>query len=79
MRPKSSFGVRGPMGKFREFHRRPLWQGSSRGPFRHTPHTVRGPSGSSTEGPSDRVRMRPQVHFGRQTGWVWRPFGLQRL
>eukprot|EP00959_Pyramimonas_sp_CCMP1952_P012912 273065-Pyramimonas_sp.AAC.1 len=29
-----------------------------RHPFRHTPHTVRGPIGSSAEGPSGCVRMR---------------------
>eukprot|EP00959_Pyramimonas_sp_CCMP1952_P256789 5364786-Pyramimonas_sp.AAC.1 len=35
-----------------------------RAPFRHTPHTVRGPRGSSTEGPSGRVRMASPPHFG---------------
>ena len=47
----------------RELHRRPQWQGShaSPGPFRHTPHTVRGPIESSTEGPCGRVRLRPHA------------------
>ena len=47
----------------RELHRRPQWQGShaSPGPFRHTPHTVRGPIESSTEGLCGRVRLRPQA------------------
>eukprot|EP00959_Pyramimonas_sp_CCMP1952_P187390 3918354-Pyramimonas_sp.AAC.1 len=27
-------------------------------PFRHAPHTFRGPKGSSTEGPSGCARMR---------------------
>ena len=49
----------------RELHRRPQWQGPHAVPpsFRRTPHTVRGPIGSSTEGPSGRVRMQFQPHF----------------
>ena len=31
---------------------------SSSSSFRHTPHTFRGPTGSSTEGPSGTARMR---------------------
>eukprot|EP00959_Pyramimonas_sp_CCMP1952_P228028 4768324-Pyramimonas_sp.AAC.1 len=29
----------------------------------HAPHTPRGPIGSSTEDPSDRVRMRAHANF----------------
>eukprot|EP00959_Pyramimonas_sp_CCMP1952_P127224 2661260-Pyramimonas_sp.AAC.1 len=31
--------------------------------LRQTPHTLRGPTSSSTEGPSGRVRMRAPAHF----------------
>eukprot|EP00959_Pyramimonas_sp_CCMP1952_P208527 4362133-Pyramimonas_sp.AAC.1 len=31
--------------------------------FRHTPHTLRGPMGSSAEGPSGTVRMPPPAPF----------------
>eukprot|EP00959_Pyramimonas_sp_CCMP1952_P133729 2796392-Pyramimonas_sp.AAC.1 len=31
-----------------------------RNPCRHTPHTLRGPRGSSTEGPSGGAHMRPR-------------------
>eukprot|EP00959_Pyramimonas_sp_CCMP1952_P201580 4215495-Pyramimonas_sp.AAC.1 len=30
--------------------------------FRHTPHTLRGPIGSFTQGPSGHVRMRLTAH-----------------
>ena len=41
----------------------------------HTPHTFRGPIGSSTEGPRDCVRMRPP-HIFRHTPHAFRgPIG----
>ena len=50
----------------RELHRTPQWQGSHGGPapFWRTPHTVRGPIGSSTEGPRGKARIRDRVHCG---------------
>ena len=42
-------------------------------PFRHTPHTLRGPLGSSTEGPSGHVRMRPRFHFGTSLAQIVAP------
>merc|ERR1711870_168799 len=55
-----------------ELHRRPQWQSSYvvRASFLRTPHTFPGPMGSSTEGPSGKVRMwyvlrfcAPLTHF----------------
>eukprot|EP00959_Pyramimonas_sp_CCMP1952_P302863 6336589-Pyramimonas_sp.AAC.1 len=39
--------------------------------FRHSPHTVRGPIGGSTEGPSGCVRM-PAPHPFRHTSHTFR-------
>ena len=61
MRPRHGFRYTPHVSwPHRELHRKPQWQGPHASPrqFRHTPHTVRGPIGSSTEGPSGRVRMR---------------------
>eukprot|EP00959_Pyramimonas_sp_CCMP1952_P152010 3180299-Pyramimonas_sp.AAC.1 len=48
----------------KELHRRFTVAVSTwRHPFRHTPHTLRGPMRSSTEGPSCNVRMPPPHPF----------------
>ena len=49
-----------------ELHRRPQWQSlhGDATSFWHTPHSARGPMGSSTEGPSGRARMVYPPHFG---------------
>eukprot|EP00959_Pyramimonas_sp_CCMP1952_P455813 9472158-Pyramimonas_sp.AAC.1 len=50
----------------RGLRRMPQGQGShaALSPCWHTIHTFRGLTGSSTEGPSCRVRMAPRIHFG---------------
>ena len=61
----------------RELLRRPQWLRSHAvpPPLRHTPHTFRGPIGSSTEGPMAAVRMRP-AHPFRHTPHTFRgPIG----
>ena len=50
----------------RELRRKLQWLASHAysGPCRHTPHTFRGPRGSSAEGSSGWPRMRTQAHVG---------------
>ena len=56
--PRIGSSTEGPRGTGRMRQRHSYTQ------FWHTPHTVRGPIGSSTERPSGRVRMAPPPHFG---------------
>ena len=71
MAPPPIFGT--PLTRFvapsggpeKELHPRPHWPCSHAvpSPLRHTPHEDRGPVGSSTEGPSGSVHVRPRTRF----------------
>eukprot|EP00959_Pyramimonas_sp_CCMP1952_P208766 4366772-Pyramimonas_sp.AAC.1 len=65
----------------RELQRRPKWprphapSPPTACPFRHTPHTIRGPIGISTEGSSGRVRMSPPHSIRHTPHTVRSPIG----
>ena len=73
--PPPHFGA--PLTRFVELHGRLQWQGphAYSGPLRRTPHTFRGPIGSSTKGSTGRVRMRTRAHFGEHLTRFVAPWG----